>query len=116
MAIVTSFQIRHWENSETLFRHAAAVTERNFIAHLNLAQIHAERGDRAEALEHFRITLYIRPGMWQAQASLGNALRRWGRPDKALPHLRNAVRLRPHDPRLRRILAETEKESRGMSE
>ena len=116
LSIVTSFQIRHWENSETLFRHAAAVTERNFIAHLNLAQIHAERGDRAEALEHFRITLSIRPTMWQAQASLGNTLRRWGRPDKALPHLRNAVRLRPHDPRLRRILAEAESESRGMSE
>lgn len=116
LAVVTRLQIRHWEDSETLFRHAAAVTERNFIAHLNLAQIHAERGARGPALEHFRITLSIRPGMWQAQASLGNSLRRWGRPDKALPHLRNAVRLRPRDPRLRRILAEVQEEARGMSE
>lgn len=119
LAIGTRLQIRHWEDSETLFRHAAAVTERNFIAHLNLAQIHAERddyGDRGRALEHFRITLSIRPTMWQAQASLGNALRRWGRPDKALPHLRNAVRLRPKDSRLRRILAETQKEVCRMSE
>ncbi|HWN40633.1 MAG TPA: glycosyltransferase family 39 protein [Thermoanaerobaculia bacterium] len=111
LAIATRLQLRHWQNSESLFRHAAAVTERNFIAHLNLAQIHANRGERGPALEHFRTTLEIRPGMWQAQASLGNTLRRWGRPDKALPHLRNAVRLRPHDPRLRRSLAEAQQEA-----
>ncbi|MFL6199060.1 MAG: glycosyltransferase family 39 protein [Thermoanaerobaculia bacterium] len=116
LAIGTRLQLRHWEDSESLFRHAAAVTERNFIAHLNLAQIHAEHGERGPALEHFRTTLEIRPGMWQAQASLGNTLRRWGRPDKALPHLRNAVRLRPHDPRLRRALAEAQEEARRMSE
>jgi tetratricopeptide (TPR) repeat protein len=116
LAIGTRLQLRHWQDSESLFRHAAAVTERNFIAHLNLAQIHADRGDRGRALEHFRTTLEIRPGMWQAQASLGNTLRRWGRPDKALPHLRNAVRLRPHDPRLRHALAEAQKEARRMRE
>ena len=116
LAITTRLQLRHWEDSESLFRHAAAVTERNFIAHLHLAQIHADRGDRRRALEHFRATLEIRPGMWQAQASLGNTLRRWGRPDKALPHLRNAVRLRPHDPRLRRALAEAQEEARVMRE
>lgn len=115
LAVGTRLQLRHWESSESLFRHAAAVTERNFIAHLNLAQIHAERGERAEALEHFRTTLAIRPGMWQAQASLGNTLRRWGRPDKALPHLRNAVRLRPHDPRLRQALAAAQREAYMMS-
>ncbi len=111
LAVGTRLQLRHWEDSESLFRHAAAVTERNFIAHLNLAQIHAERGERGPALEHFRTTLEIRPGMWQAQASLGNTLRRWGRPGKALPHLRNAVRLRPNDPRLRRSLAEAQQEA-----
>ena len=116
LAIGTRLQLRHWEDSESLFRHAAAVTERNFIAHLHLAQIHADRGERGPALEHFRTTLEIRPGMWQAQASLGNTLRRWGRPDKALPHLRNAVRLRPRDPRLRRALAEAQREVRAMSE
>lgn len=116
LAIATRLQLRHWEDSESLFRHAAAVTERNFIAHLNLAQIHVDRGERGPALEHFRATLEIRPGMWQAQASLGNTLRRWGRPDKALPHLRNAVRLRPHDPRLRHALAEAQREARAMSE
>ena len=116
LAITTRLQLRHWQDSESLFRHAAAVTEGNFIAHLHLAQIHADRGERGPALEHFRTTLEIRPGMWQAQASLGNTLRRWGRPDKALPHLRNAVRLRPHDPRLRQALAEAQREARAMSQ
>ncbi|HEX6862541.1 MAG TPA: tetratricopeptide repeat protein, partial [Thermoanaerobaculia bacterium] len=116
LAVGTRLQLRHWQDSESLFRHAAAVTERNFIAHLHLAQIHADRDERRRALEHFRATLEIRPGMWQAQASLGNTLRRWGRPDKALPHLRNAVRLRPHDPHLRKALADAQEEARRMIE
>ncbi len=100
LAVGTRLQLRYWVDSEALFRHAAAVTERNYLAHLNLAQILAERdgpGDRAEAMDHFRQARAIRPSMWQIHASLGNTLRRWGRPAEALPHLRKAIQLRPKD-------------------
>ncbi|HWM92765.1 MAG TPA: glycosyltransferase family 39 protein [Thermoanaerobaculia bacterium] len=105
LAVGTRLQLRHWTDNEALFRHAVAVTERNFLAHLHLAQILAERGERGPALEHFRTSLAIRPGMWQTHASLGNYLRRWGRPAEALPHLQMAVRLRPRAASLRRNLA-----------
>ena len=106
LAVGTRLQLRHWTDSEALFRHAVAVTDRNFLAHLNLAQILAGRGEHGPAMEHFRTALAIRPGMWQTRASLGNHLRRWGRPAEALPHLETAVRLRPRNPRLHLYLAE----------
>jgi tetratricopeptide (TPR) repeat protein len=108
LAVGTRLQLRYWVDSEALFRHAAAVTERNYLAHLNLAQILAERdgpGDRAEAMDHFRQAKAIRPGMWQIHASLGNTLRRWGKPAEAIPPLRKAIALRPQDGRLHHSLA-----------
>lgn len=105
LAVGTRLQIRHWVDSETLFQHAIAVTERNYLAHLNLAQILAEKGDRIESMKHFRAALEIRPGMWQNHASLGNTLRRWGRPAESLPYLRNAVKLRPRDGKMHHSLA-----------
>ncbi len=100
LAVGTRLQLRHWINSETLFRHTAAVTERNYLAHLNLAQILAEQNRQAESLDQFRQALAIRPGMWQTHASLGNSLRRWGRPTEALPSMRRAIALRPNDGKL----------------
>ena len=105
LAAGTRMQLRHWVDSEALFRRAIAVTEGNYLAHLSLAQVLAEDGDRTESMEHFRAALAIRPGMWQTHASLGNTLRDWGRPAEALPYLRNAVRLRPHEGKLRYGLA-----------
>jgi protein O-mannosyl-transferase len=105
LAVGTRLQLRHWVDSEALFRRAVAVTERNYLAHLNLAQILAERNDQAGAMEHFRQALAIRPGMWQIHASLGNNLRRWGKPAEALPSLRKAIALRPKDGKLHHSLA-----------
>lgn len=105
LAVGTRLQLRYWVDSEALFRRAAAVTERNYLAHLNLAQILAEQGRREESMEHFRQAFAIRPGMWQTHASLGNTLRRWGKPAEALPWLRKAIKLRPKDGKLHHSLA-----------
>jgi tetratricopeptide (TPR) repeat protein len=105
LALGTRLRLRHWADSETLFRHAVAVTGRNHIAHLHLAQILADRGERGPALEHFRTALAIRPAMWQIHSSLGRHLLGWGRHAEALPYLRNAVRLNPRSATLRRSLA-----------
>ncbi|MES1241905.1 MAG: tetratricopeptide repeat protein [Acidobacteriota bacterium] len=105
LAVGTRLQLRHWVDSEALFRHAATVTERNYLAHLNLAQILAEQNRQAESLEQFRQAFAIRPGMWQIHASRGNSLRRWGRPAEALPSLRRAIALRPNDGKLHHSLA-----------
>ncbi len=105
LALGSRLQLRHWQDSEALFRHTAAVTERNYLAHLNLAQILAEQERRPEAMEQYRLALSYRPRMWQIHASLGNNLRRWGKPADAVRWLRNAVQLRPTDGTLHHSLA-----------
>jgi Flp pilus assembly protein TadD len=98
-------QVGYWKNSLTLFRHTAAVTRNNYLAHLNLAVALAKTEARDEAMQHFREALRIQPNFVEGNAALGNALHRWGRPKEALPYLRKAVRLRPNDARMRHSLA-----------
>jgi protein O-mannosyl-transferase len=98
-------QTAHWAETVALFRRAVAVTEGNYLAHLNLAEALRERGVREEALEHYRAAVAARPQLPVAHAALGSALRAWGRPAEALPHLERAVALAPRDPRLRLALA-----------
>jgi len=59
--VLTSQQIRHWRNSETLFRRALAVTENNDIAHNNLATFLGNAGRLEEAGEHFLKAYEINP-------------------------------------------------------
>ncbi len=69
MALATRRQTQTWRDSETLFRHALAVTENNAVAHANLATCLKEQGRRAEAREHLEAVLAIKP---QRADSLNN--------------------------------------------
>ena len=68
---LTVFQVRHWRNSETLFRHALAVTRDNSIAHNNLGKVLIERGDLNEAAQHFQAACRIAPDNFGALNNLG---------------------------------------------
>ncbi|HEX7185198.1 MAG TPA: tetratricopeptide repeat protein [Thermoanaerobaculia bacterium] len=105
LAAAAWVQVGHWQNSLTLFRHTAAVTRNNYLAHLNLASALAKTGARDEAMKHYREALRIQPSFVEGNAGLGSALYRWGRPREALPYLRRAVRLRPNSARMRHSLA-----------
>lgn len=50
--VLTNAQARVWHTSETLFRHTLAVTDRNWLAHKNLAAALAGDGKFREALFH----------------------------------------------------------------
>ncbi len=60
-ALTSARQIRHWQDSETLFRRALAVTEGNDIAHNNLAVFLASKARLAEAREHLLSAYEINP-------------------------------------------------------
>ena len=68
----TRDQLRHWTDSGTLFRHALAVTEKNFVAHDNLGFYLFSRGDQAGALDHYREALRIRPNDPNTLNNLGS--------------------------------------------
>jgi Flp pilus assembly protein TadD len=93
--VVTSGQLEHWKNSETLFRHALAVTERNHLAHVNLGSVFAQSGRADEAAEQYRLALAIQPANATAHAGLGQTLAQQGQLESAVVDLAKAVRLRP---------------------
>lgn len=86
-------QVGYWHDSETLFRHALAVTKNNAVAENNLgiALVDQERFD--EAIEHHRCAVEFKPGWADAHYSLGVALLRDGQPYEAVPEFEKALAL-----------------------
>ena len=71
---VTRAQLAYWRNSETLFRHALAVTKNNYPAFNGLGAELARTGRGAEAIAAYRSALDIRPDHAPTLNNLGNAL------------------------------------------
>jgi len=94
LIVLTHTQLSYWQNNETLFRHALAVTRDNYIAHINLGAVLANQGKLAEALPHYEAALQIRPSA-ELHYKLGIALLSTHQPRLAQQHLEKAVELKP---------------------
>lgn len=99
--------VTQWQNSETLFRHALRVTERNAVAHTNLGAAIFDQLRYAEAAEQFRAALDIAP-IEEAQLGLGTALLRRGDNAAAEKYYRAALALNPRSAEAYRGLANIE--------
>lgn len=107
LVIVTHAQIGYWQNTETLFRRAIAVTENNRTAHYNLAWFLAKEERREEAAEEYRRALEISPDHFPSQHNLALLLLEEGRTDEAIEATCAALRLAdPNDEGLRKRLME----------
>ncbi len=93
--VATHRQLQHWENSETLFRRALAVTDNNYLAHHNLAFLLAPAGRLDEAQVHYEQALAILPTYYEAHLNLGTLLLRKGALDGAAEHLLLALKSNP---------------------
>ena len=92
---LTRQQLGHWKDSEALFRHALAVTQNNYLAHLNLGSALDGKGQIDEAIREFREALRLKPDYALAHNNLGSALDEKGQTDEAIREFREALRLRP---------------------
>jgi protein O-mannosyl-transferase len=97
-AVLSWQQVRHWRDTEALFRHTLAVTERNDKAHHALGLALHERGLSAEGLRHLRASLDLRDDD-RARNDLGVALMGAGRFAEAEGEFRRVVM---HSPRVAR--------------
>jgi len=95
-AALSRVQLEYWKDSETLFRHALAVTRDNWVAHYNLGTALAQTGKIEEAIAHYEQVLRLKPDSAEAQSNLGIALGLAGRIPEAIAHLEQALRLKPH--------------------
>ena len=92
---LTAMQVGYWTDTITLYRHAAEVTEDNFVMRQYLGGALAAQGDFAEAAANFREAVRIRPDVWVFHSDLAEALYRQGRVADAIPEYREAARLQP---------------------
>ncbi len=98
LALLTRAQAATWKSSVTLFEHAVAVTEGNYLAHLDLGTALSREGRRSEALAHYEAAARIRPDDAQLQYNLGVTLAASGRDREAQERYERALALRPEYP------------------
>ena len=91
----TRLQLRHWQNSITLFERTLDVTSKNWLIHNNYANILKQMGQVDKAIEHFHKSLRIRPKSAEIHNNLGSALDKLGRIDEAIEHYKKALKLKP---------------------
>jgi protein O-mannosyl-transferase len=93
----TWVQISTWKDSGALYTHAIAVTDANYLAHLNLGVDLASQGDYQKALRELYTSIEENPDQPHARNSLGGVLYNVGRKDEAMEQFAAAIRLAPND-------------------
>jgi tetratricopeptide (TPR) repeat protein len=95
LTISTAYQLRYWQNSDTLFRHAMDVTHHNSTANISIALYLTNQHHPDDAIPYYEAALAISPGMSEGHSNLGTLLGERGQMDAALDHLMQAVQLDP---------------------
>jgi tetratricopeptide (TPR) repeat protein len=88
-------QTRYWRDSETLFRHALAVTTKNDVAENNLGIVFLRQGKLDDAISLLQAAVALRPDNSPAHENLAKALLQKGQVAEALSHYRKLVELQP---------------------
>ena len=107
LAVIAHRQVGYWRNSETLWRHARAVTSGNYVAEYHLGHLLMQRGrmtDIHEAIAHFQAAISARPDDAAARTNLAVALFHVGRAPEAFGHWEKSLALKPDNPEARNNL------------
>ncbi len=92
---LTRQQLGYWRDSETLFRHALAVTENNYRAYSGLGDALDKKGQTDEAISQYQEAIRLAPGFAEAHYNLGVALDKRDQTDEAIRQYQEAIRLKP---------------------
>lgn len=106
-AWLTYRQTTYWANSESLFRHALAVTTGNVITQSNLGNVLTWQGRKEEAVREYLKAIDMVPGYAEAYNNLANTLRELGRTEAAIRRYRQALDFNPDYPEANDNLANT---------
>jgi protein O-mannosyl-transferase len=97
-ALTARAYVGTWEDDETLWRRALAVTTDNYMAHHNLGVALAARGHDDAARAEVQEALRIWPEFAEAHNTIGNIEARAREDEKAIGHYQEALRLSPYFP------------------
>jgi cytochrome c-type biogenesis protein CcmH/NrfG len=88
-------QTWYWRDSETLFKHALAVTTNNDVAENNLGIVYLRQGNVDEAISLLQAAVDLRPDNSPAHENLAKALLQKGKVADALIHYQKLLELQP---------------------
>ena len=94
-AFLTRRQLGCWQNSETLFRHAVAVTDRNAIAYEHLGSYLVNEGRTSEAIDSYEKAIRADADYVPAHLDLGSTLVLDGKWNEAAQQYVAVLRLAP---------------------
>ena len=97
-------QTSYWRDSETLFRHALAVTVNNDVAENNLGIVFLRQGKVDEAISLLQAAVDLRPDNSPAHENLAKALLQKGQVPDALIHYRKLLQLQPDNIEVHNII------------
>ena len=84
LGFLTHRQVSYWHDSETLWRHTLGVTERNYVAHKNLAVALAQEGRSEDAISQFRASKAWHPFVPAQDLALASYELQTGHPQQAI--------------------------------
>src|SRR5437016_4532965 len=88
-------QTWYWRDSETLFKHALAVTRNNDVAENNLGIVYLRQGNVNGAISLLQAAVDLRPDNSPAHENLAKALLQKGDVENALIHYQKLLQLQP---------------------
>ena len=97
-------QTSYWRDSETLFRHALAVTANNDVAENNLGIVFLGKGKVDQAISLLQAAVDLRPDNSPAHENLAKALLQKGQVADALVHYRKLLELQPDNMEVHNIV------------
>lgn len=95
LSVVTFHQCGYWKNSAAIFSRALEVTENNYMAHNNLAIALTEEGKIAEAVEHYKKAMTIKPDLDLLYHNRGISYVKAGQYQLAIGDYNQAINLNP---------------------
>src|SRR5213078_432842 len=105
-----------YEAAAQAFRKAIEADAKDYFAHFNLAMSLTLLERDTEAIEEYRKTLELKPGLYEAELNGGIVLLRQKNPAEALPLFEDAARQKPQEFRPRYYLAESQLQTGDYSQ
>jgi tetratricopeptide (TPR) repeat protein len=97
LGVMTFVQVSYWHDTMSLFKHAAAVTKDNYVAHSIMGVRYAEKGQMEEAMKAFDIILKLTPKDGDTLYNVAKSLDVQGQTAKALEFYNRVLVLVPDD-------------------